>query len=922
MDNANFNFIELVKNRQGVYISQDDIEVLTLHSELENISYNNKLNTLNIKFQSIYNGKILGVIVFGIIGFFLAPIFGVAGIVGALLLGSIGWRLFGGKSEKQKNTTTSKAATSYGFNSAPSLVPLGGSIPVIYTNRSQNPNGGYRTSGSLINSRVETYRNTQTFYGMYHLSYGEIGGINLSKTLLNDQLLDTFYTDEINLNATLGTQEQTKIEYYQYYSQVNNISSNNSVGIQKRCTITSNTNYNTFTVSAEDFDSVSASDRYLLNGIKFRVIDKNIDNLTITTSHNLNNVASGAILYAYDDAKFQTTKKCTEIQINLILQLWARDKDNNLTTFGVVFDLYLDNVFIHRFFDSNKKESDLRRYIHLQNLTFDYHKIELVSVYGVGGGLPIMKLSDNGKVSSVGTEVYFSGKRVFVKVENAYLTLVSEATANSAISYTNKPQTSSDRGATVKVTTVNEVVYPNDLGVSAISNYQNCVVSSIKIQASNRIQSDPQPSWFYEKGKVVKNIFAAGYANFQSNGVNLYDLTANFYDGNINSECIIRNLTKNRESRIVNYNSTQIVSEFSLNWSTQDAYVIFKLDASSYFPDIYCDVLSNQKYGLAKGKKIDPDLQIDYVRIAKARKFCVANNFFWDGIITPGINFRKWASEESMSSLLFPSEIGNVFGLIAEDGNQEIVGEFNTSNIIGEFVEEYAEKQNLNTVLVTYTDGTDIRLKKTTITVRTTEVDLGYIDIVEESIELIEVSNFNQALRVGQVYLKTRLLQEKAVSFSTFMTAFFMSPGDLIIVQHATTDIDSEVGGYVTEVITPYSNGTQTVRLSCPLSAVYGNEYSVSVYRNEGDTNQSNLAFNTTLLPDNTIVLNIYGLLSELKATREFYVGDNVNISKNVFTKRTYRINSLQPKDDGSVGVNAILWTPAMLNADGLVWYS
>lgn len=63
--------------------------------------------------------------------------------------------------KNQRRSREQRFAPTFGFNSAQELASYGDPINLVYTNTSQNPNGGVRVAGSLVWSGIENFGSTQ-----------------------------------------------------------------------------------------------------------------------------------------------------------------------------------------------------------------------------------------------------------------------------------------------------------------------------------------------------------------------------------------------------------------------------------------------------------------------------------------------------------------------------------------------------------------------------------------------------------------------------------------------------------------------------------------------------------------------------------------------------------------------------------------
>lgn len=224
--------------------------------------------------------------------------------------------------------------------------------------------------------------------------------------------------------------------------------------------------------------------------------------------------------------------------------------------------------------------------------------------------------------------------------------------------------------------------------------------------------------------------------------------------------------------------------------------VIYRVESSNYFPDIYVDRLINPVDGL--GNLVDRDYFIDYDSIVKARKFCVENKFFFDGVVSEG-SFEQWATTAAPSSLLFCTEIQGRYALIPQTSSSKNTFLFTDANTIQYSEPGVSWHQNLtNTLLVKYQNnlGQEKQIKIVTQSV----IDRQEPEIAQ-TIGTQGVTSYNQALIVGQVSLKSLRLQTKTCQIVTDLNnGLYCLQGDIIRTQHAQIQHDNERSGIITGV--------------------------------------------------------------------------------------------------------------------------
>ena len=924
---SDYDFLAYIQERHNVTLTPDDLlELSKFHNDLRQKRANQLYNDPDAVFYDIQDGKILGILAFAAIGFFAAPLLGVGGIVGALMGAAIGFRLFGSKGKKQEEEKA--PAEAYGFDSVASLPSIGGPIPLLYGNRDLNPSGGVLTAGFVVNSRVETRMGNQKLYQLSVLGYGRIGAIDEAAITINDQPRDNFFAADITTKVALGSPTQGAFPEFPYYCQAVSPSTQNQCGLDSRVTIEANANSSTIVLKEENVSAFSPGDQYRHNGVSFRVIAKTSSSIV---ADKVIKQVDNLPVYAVWDVKYTTTKRVNEIQVNLNAQFWAskQDEDKNVETVNLanVWDIYLTiqpvgiPIKLARIHIKSKTRTNLRRTFSIANLPLGKYKLELRTItqeeqptndqsYG---------LKDDGVLRS-----YPVGNNWVLTMEGGILENV-----RADNDYKERTQWAAQGSAPCQITSVNEIVYPSAIGQLSVVGYPNMPMIGVMTVASAQLQGAANIKVLVRQARSqMKVIWGSNIASAGS-GDNL--LVDNSYyisailglPDALKAGHILRNLDKRTESTITAYTATSITTAQSCNWQNGDRYLIYEYGCSNYFPDIYVDTLTSFDGGL--GNFIDADFFVDYHTIMDSKIYCIIRKFFWDGQITEPVAWSQWATRESLGSLLFPSRIGGRFSLIPERSDQPIRALFNASNIIeGSFSEEFGESQDLNTLIVSYKDGSDAKFNTATITIQTQAAYNGEVPVVEESLGLDAVTNFYQAEKVGQVYLKTRLLQDRAINFKTGLQGAYLQPGDLIIVQHLLTEFERDCSGFVQSVTTLnelYNGGyICDVVLSAPVrnGVLFSSGYEANVFRlDDGGVQQAIPADSFT--QDGKVYLRIYGLHAPLQPPAENRTGDYIVITKQTAQKRTYRISSIDPQPDGTIGIGAVIWVKEMLLPDGLI---
>jgi hypothetical protein len=246
-----------------------------------------------------------------------------------------------------------------------------------------------------------------------------------------------------------------------------------------------------------------------------------------------------------------------------------------------------------------------------------------------------------------------------------------------------------------------------------------------------------------------------------------------------------------------------------------DEMVVYTIGPSNYFPDLYVDRLINPVTGL--GEYINGDYFIDYPSIVDSRNFCIRNSFFYDGVFAQG-SFQEWAIATAPSSLLFCTEIDGRYALIPQEAGKATYL-FNASNTIS-----YSEpgipwdQQITNSVAVKYQDNLGRELQ---VTIGTSALAAGTVTEVQKSISTQGVTSRNQAIKVGQVALKSLILQTRTNQIKTDVAqGLYTRQGDIVRTQHVEIQYGgSEASGFVSAVQAATNSRFLTVVTNTVLSA-------------------------------------------------------------------------------------------------------
>jgi hypothetical protein len=908
INNLHFLLLEKLQGT-GNELTRGDLQYLLL------FEYNNQQKQQRLRIAvhisgnfEVQNGRVLGLIAIAAIGFFLLPgLIGVSPLMGLLIGAAIGWKVLGfSKKPQQQNLKRESIVSSPGFDTAPQPPQIGGVIPLAFTNKDVNPNGGVRLTGNVLNAYIRTFKNEQTLYTISSLGLGTFDRLSPNELLIDNQPLDNFLSDEITTEYTLGIKNQTRFAEFPFYSQALSPQNNINLGVSFKALANSGSlSGNTFTVSEEDFDAFSPSEKYRINGVDFRVTNKSRTNFRIFCNLALPSLGDRKI-YAIYNAIYETTKRCSRIDLNLAFEAYARDNNNNLVNSGILFQLELNGVQIGNFYELNKKEGTIRRSITLTNLPLQKHKIKCYAINLVNTNLPIYRLDDSGSIKTLGTGIIQGGREVILVVESNYT--ASTAAINAALNTDGKSQQASDRGANCKITSVNEIVFPGDINQGAMTNYPNLVIAKNVAKGSNRLQASPAYSHSIPKAIRGRNHMAAGEASVNSANATLIANGIDLSQALIGHIC--RNLDRQVESPIIGISGATVTTQSSLNWTAGDRFLIFFEDSINYFPDIFTWTLITKEGGLGN---VVSEKFINYPSICAARRFCRENSLFFDGVIDYSIGWDEWVNQESLASLLFPSKYAGNYGLKPETYTTP-TDIFNVSRIIpGSFRQAKPDSSLINAVQLTYKADLDGVKYDKTVTVMTADVFFGRETFEPITLNYPSITNEAQAKKVASRTLKSRIIQNKVIKFSTGICGFDLSEGDLIIVQYGLTEKENELSGFCLSAL-PLVSGNQEIKISKKLAASYTADYKMSVYHLESGNIETDKPF--IVLPNGNVI--VQNLTEAIKPARENFNADILIICKNI-SEKIFRTVSVIPKDY-QVEVNAINWSQDILNDSDLYY--
>jgi hypothetical protein len=602
--------------------------------------------------------------------------------------------------------------------------------------------------------------------------------------------------------------------------------------------------FDLFNVGAQDFTVQVTGDT--LVDQKFLVASRDTANQTFNTTPALNLVGKDE-LFAFWTAKYETTKHVDEIHLNLAFQLTSREGDNDSGDFGEtknhgsLFDLRIrtandpvgSEVLVQRFLVVGKRPSTLRRHIDILNLPLGRYYIELrpLTKNPQTPGQSIYQLTDDGTNITIDPGITINGGAIAIRSEMYQIAAGDLATdANTGditkwIGYNDKDGISSEQGPTGSIVSVNEVVNPGSIRnpANGLPNaYPGLALLGIRLLASERVQQAPAFKVLVTRGRVCPNVMAAGEQSALGNSTTMVDPAATFLSqaDPVRVGWRIRNLTRKVEAQITEVTQTSIRTIEELGWQECDRYMVYFLDSTAFFPDIFADTVANDYGGI--WTFMDPDEDLDYPSIVESRQFVKAQKLYCNMLIEAPIPWVQWATQGMVGSMLLPFRRNGRYGL-RPDRMDPISNVFNATDIAN-FRLDYLDWQSsvANKLVCTYLDGRSLlredgeRFRPKSVVISTPAAYLDAEPVVEETLNLETITNPDQVERVGRTYLNSIRSQNRNVSFDTSYQAIGVYAGDLISVQHPLARTSEEISGRVVRLFEfDAAAGTQAICMDC-----------------------------------------------------------------------------------------------------------
>jgi hypothetical protein len=236
------------------------------------------------------------------------------------------------------------------------------------------------------------------------------------------------------------------------------------------------------------------------------------------------------------------------------------------------------------------------------------------------------------------------------------------------------------------------------------------------------------------------------------------------------------------------------------------------------FPEILRALLRSPLVG---ANKLIPESMIDWPGFQEACKVCIANQWFWDGVLASPVNIREWAYENAAYFFLDFLILGGKLSLQptfpvsptqglqgytlsgAYDRLPTISALFTDGNIIEDSLQVSwypAEQRLAPQVLITLRDEVEDGFAETrNILVRLAESQ--QTDSESAPVEAVDFTGFctsaNHAVDFAKLLIQTRRYVTHTVTFKTFPEGLALAPGAYFKLASQARHVDQFQNGYV-----------------------------------------------------------------------------------------------------------------------------
>ena len=263
------------------------------------------------------------------------------------------------------------------------------------------------------------------------------------------------------------------------------------------------------------------------------------------------------------------------------------------------------------------------------------------------------------------------------------------------------------------------------------------------------------------------------------------------------------------------------------NGNTYDVTSTAVEAASNLYPEIL--------YHLVATSSLMPTTMIDWDGFAEGCKVCLANNFYWDGVLSAPVNIRDWGHENAQYFFLDFMVLGGKLSLqptfpvvkgSALNG-YTLAGAYNRKPVIsalftdGNIIEDSlsvnwypAEQRKAPQILVTLRDEVENGFAETR------NILVSRLGTENPQVEAIDFTGFctsaDHAIQFAKLLINIRFHVTHVIAFKTLPSGLALQPGQYFRVSSQARHLERFQNGYVLEDGTvvssnPMAAGTYTV---------------------------------------------------------------------------------------------------------------
>jgi hypothetical protein len=263
------------------------------------------------------------------------------------------------------------------------------------------------------------------------------------------------------------------------------------------------------------------------------------------------------------------------------------------------------------------------------------------------------------------------------------------------------------------------------------------------------------------------------------------------------------------------------------NGNTYDVTSTAVEAASNLYPEIL--------YHLVATSSLMPTTMIDWDGFAEGCKVCLANNFYWDGVLSAPVNIRDWGHENAQYFFLDFMVLGGklslqpTFPVVKGSGlsGYTLAGAYNRKPVIsalftdGNIIEDSlsvnwypAEQRKAPQILVTLRDEVENGFAETR------NILVSRVGTENPQVEAIDFTGFctsaDHAIQFAKLLINMRYHITHVISFKTLPNGLALQPGQYFRVSSQARHVEQFQNGYVLEDGTvvsssPMAAGTYTV---------------------------------------------------------------------------------------------------------------